>query len=401
MTELTKKEFKCLKIPGEAKVILDSFSKIETGEIEFISPEKLVVRYRGTRNGPKVKLEIYDWSIFTEILNKSDIGLAETYIESKWNVDSIANLIELSILNEKSLRKAFTGNLAKIIYYRLKHEARENTKAGSKKNIQAHYDLGNQFYTLWLDKTMTYSSALFSNDLESLEQAQQNKYQRMLNQLSLKPGDHILEIGCGWGGFLEHAGRQGVRVTGITISDEQFNYATERIKKLGLTHLLDVKLCDYRDLEGSFDHAVSIEMIEAVGEKYWLSYFDLFKRVLKKNGTFAIQAITMDDAHFKNYKKGTDFIQQYIFPGGLLLSENTLRSLCAQNNYQVHDLFYFGLDYAKTLRLWGKKFNQELESIKQLGFDDKFIRLWNFYLDYCEGAFKARRINVVQLSGRI
>ncbi len=318
-------EISQIKVPGQARIIFNSLSKIEFGEIELVTPEKDQLVFKGKMAGPKIKFEIFDWSIFSEILNKSDIGLAETYIEKKWEVDSVEKLIELSILNENSLKKAFTGSIAKIIYYRLKHEARENTRSGSKKNIVAHYDLGNNFYSLWLDQSMTYSSAIFNTENENLFEGQQNKYQSVLEKLDLKPGDHILEVGCGWGGFLEYAGLRGIKVTGITISDEQFNYANERISRLGLGHLIDIKLCDYRDLEGQYDHAVSIEMIEAVGEKYWDSYFKLFKRVLRKDGKIVIQAITMSDDKFKAYKKGTDFIQQYIFPGGLLLSSNTLK----------------------------------------------------------------------------
>lgn len=394
-------EIKNLSIPGEAKVILNSLSKIEFGSIDIISPEGMHFKYVGKKPGPSTDLNISNWNIFAEILNKSDIGLAETYINNHWNSNSIDQLIELAILNESVLSKAFIGNLHKIIFYRLKHEARENTKSGSKSNIKAHYDLGNSFYSLWLDPTMTYSSALFSHMNEDLSQAQNNKYQNMLNLVGAKPGDHIVEIGCGWGGFLEHAAKQGIHVTGITISDEQYQFAKARIERLNLQEFAKVKICDYRDLEGQFDHAVSIEMIEAVGEKYWDSYFSLFKRVLKPGGKFAIQAITMNDKNFDSYRKGTDFIQQYVFPGGMLLSPKTIDRMLDKHEYQKIDQIFFGLDYAKTLNIWFNSFNQELDKVKTFGFDDQFIRLWNFYLKYCEGAFNSKRIDVTQVVAKV
>jgi cyclopropane-fatty-acyl-phospholipid synthase len=389
------------KIPGEAKVILEGFSKIDFGTITITTPDNMTLQYSGKNNGPIVGLHIYDWNVLVEVLNKSDIGLAETYITKKWDTSSIEDLIELSILNESALIKAFKGNWAKIIFYRLKHEARENTKKGARKNIQEHYDLGNDFYKLWLDPTLSYSSALYLDPNESLESAQNNKYQSMLDLIRPSAGEHIVEIGCGWGGFLEYAGKKGYRVTGITISEEQFKFATERIKNLGLESLVTVKICDYRDLEGNFDHAVSIEMIEAVGEKYWDSYMETFKKVLKPTGRFAIQAIIINDNDFASYKKGTDFIQQYIFPGGMLLSPNTIKSLIEKKNYQLIAMKDFGLDYAKTLHIWKDAFNSQVESVKKLNFDEAFIRLWNFYLGYCEGAFKSKRIDVVQFSARI
>lgn len=386
---------------GEAAVLLNAFSKISKGELSITTPDKLVYRYTGEKAGPVVQLFIHDWSVFSEILNKSDIGLAETYIDEKWDTTSIENLIELSILNEDVLMDAFKGNWAKILYYRLKHEARENTRTGSRQNIMAHYDLGNSFYSLWLDPSMTYSSALFQNENETLEDAQNNKYQSMLNLIGAKPGDHIVEIGCGWGGFMEYAGKRGFSVTGITISNEQFAFATERMKTQKLEENCKVMLCDYRDLNGTFDHAVSIEMIEAVGEKYWNSYFDLFKRVVRPGGKFAVQAIVIQDEKFESYRKGTDFIQQYIFPGGMLLSPSVIKNLLKEKSFCEEQFISFGRDYGKTLHLWRDQFNAEAEAVTALGFDEKFMRLWNFYLGYCEGAFKADRIDVVQFSATV
>lgn len=390
-----------LKIPGEAKIIMDAFSKINIGKILIITPEGLHIEYVGDQPGPKVELKISDWKVFTEVLNKSDIGLAESYFDKNFEVNSIASLIEFAILNESALTKAFKGNIARILFYRLKHEARENSLFGSKKNIKEHYDLGNSFYQLWLDSTMSYSSALFKNENESMVDAQLNKYQSMLDLISPKNSDHILEVGCGWGGFLEYAGKKGYKVTGITISDEQFQYAQNRIKENNLEHLCEVKLCDYRLLEGQFDCAVSIEMIEAVGEKYWASYFEMFKKVVKKGGKISIQAIVMNDENFDSYRKGTDFIQQYVFPGGMLLSPNELKKQTAKQGFEYLETISFGLDYAKTLEYWNINFNQKLDEVKKLGFDERFIRLWNFYLGYCEGAFRSKRIDVLQISAKV
>lgn len=394
-------DLKSLKISGEAKLMLDAFSKIEFGQLQIKTPEQLVLSFVGSGKGPSVKLELHDWAVLADVFNKSDIGLAESFMDEKLEVDSISSLIEFAVLNEKSLAKAFRGNIAKIIYYRLKHEARENSIFGSRKNIKEHYDLGNSFYSLWLDQTMTYSSALFLDEKESLEDAQLNKYQSMLDLISPEPGAHILEVGCGWGGFMEYAGKKGYKVTGITISDEQFKFAQERILRNELQGLCEVRLCDYRDMVGQFDYAVSIEMIEAVGEKYWDSYFELFKRVLKANGKFAIQAIVMNDQNFESYRKGTDFIQQYVFPGGMLLSPGTLEKLVHKHGYQYLENKFFGLDYAKTLRIWNSCFNQKRDEVKKNGFDDRFMRLWNFYLGYCEGAFNSKRIDLIQFSARV
>jgi cyclopropane-fatty-acyl-phospholipid synthase len=388
-------------ITGEARVLLDAFSKIEFGQMTLQTPDLLTYKYIGKKSGPVVDLCVSDWSVFSEVLNKSDIGFAETFIDQKWKSNSIERLIEFCIMNEKSLTAAFKGNWARILFYRLKHETRENSKTGSKKNILAHYDLGNSFYSLWLDKTMTYSSALFLSEQDVLEKAQDQKYQSMLNLIGAKPGDHILEVGCGWGGFIEYACKKGFRVTGITISDEQYNFAVNRIKEQKLEQLAEVRLCDYRDLEGKFDHAVSIEMIEAVGEKYWDSYFDLFKKVLKPGGKFSIQAIVIQDDKFESYRKGTDFIQQYIFPGGMLLSPNVIKKLLVKKDFKQENMLFFGLDYARTLREWKVKFNIEKENVAALSFDENFMRLWNFYLGYCEGAFLAGRIDVVQFSASV
>jgi cyclopropane-fatty-acyl-phospholipid synthase len=390
-----------LKINGESKIILDALQKCPFGNISVEYKGILLLEKINDPNIAIIKLSVNDLDVFSDILKKSDIGLAEAYIDKRIEINSIEDFIVFSIANESILKKAFLGDIVKILYYRLKHEARENSIEGSKKNIHEHYDLGNKFYSLWLDKTMSYSSAIFKNSEESLSQAQINKYERMLQSISPSLDEHILEIGCGWGGFLEYAGVRGHKITGITISNEQYLYAKDRIKRLNLEDRVKVLLCDYRNLKGQFDHAVSIEMIEAVGEKYWEDYFELFKKHLKKGSRFSIQAITIKEENFNQYRKSTDFIQQFIFPGGMLLANSVFDKYSRKFQFKKIDQYEFGLDYAKTLNIWQKEFNFHREVVTKIGFDERFIRLWNFYLEYCSGAFKARRINVIQYTAEL
>jgi len=309
----------------------------------------------------------------------------------------IAALMFLGIQNQKVLEKTITGNRLLNLGYRIRHLLRHNSRKGSSKNIQAHYDLGNDFYQLWLDPTMTYSSALFETGRAGdLVQAQKAKYQHMLNRIEAMPGDSVLEIGCGWGGFAEYATRQGVRVHGVTLSNRQLAYARERISQAGLEDLASFELRDYRDLDGQYNHIVSIEMLEAVGEAYWPVYFDRLRGLLKPGGKVAIQTIIIDDAHFGKYRKTTDFIQQYIFPGGMLPSQRMLRELAAKHGFEISRIEAFGADYAETLRRWRQRFEDNLSQVRELGFDTAFIRLWRFYLAYCETGFDAERIDVVQ-----
>jgi cyclopropane-fatty-acyl-phospholipid synthase len=281
--------------------------------------------------------------------------------------------------------------------YRLRHWLRPNTRAGSRKNIHAHYDLGNDFYRLWLDSTMTYSSALFEGDLtRSLADAQSAKYARILRELDAQPGQHILEVGCGWGGFAEHAARAGCRVTGITISAAQLEYAQRRIAAAGLQDRVELKLQDYRDLDGHFDHVVSIEMFEAVGERYWSGYFGMLRDRLKPGGRAVVQTITIAEAKFERYRKGTDFIQQYIFPGGMLPSPQRFTGEASGCGLAVKHMHPFGQDYAETLRRWHQVFDCVETDVKAQGFDERFMRTWRFYLAYCEAGFRSRATDVVQ-----
>jgi cyclopropane-fatty-acyl-phospholipid synthase len=344
---------------------------------------------------------IKDLEIFDMIISKSDIGLGEGYIKTLWDTESVSNLIEFAVLNRNALKAAMYGQWHRLLRYKVKHMISRNSKRGSQKNISAHYDLGNSFYKLWLDETMTYSSAYWGTDTElSLASAQHKKYKLLLDNLKAKPGAHILEIGCGWGGFAECAARNGMRVTAITISEEQRVFAVERMKRLGLDAQVEILFMDYRELKGQFDHVVSIEMLEAVGIEYWQQYFTKINEILKPGGTVSIQSITIHDSQFEQYRKGTDFIQQYIFPGGLLPCEKEISKIVKQTLGCKPEFLHFGLDYARTLALWAEKFQNEKTNVSALGYSEEFQKMWEFYLGYCEGAFRAGQINVVMISFR-
>lgn len=305
------------------------------------------------------------------------------------------------IRNRAQIEALVYGSWWGGLLYRLKHLLHRNSRAGSRKNIHAHYDIGNDFYRLWLDCGMSYSSAVFAPGADGgdLEQAQSAKYRRIVAQLALAPGASVLEIGCGWGGFAETAAREArVHVTGLTLSAEQLAYARARLDAAGLAHAADLRLCDYRDSDGRYDAIASIEMFEAVGERYWPDYFACLARNLKPGGRACIQTIVIDDALFERYRKGSDFIQQYIFPGGMLPSPSAFRAQAARHGLQVVDEFSFGLDYADTLLLWREAFKRQREAIEAQGFDQRFMLTWEFYLAYCEAAFRAGSTNVTQFT---
>jgi cyclopropane-fatty-acyl-phospholipid synthase len=376
------------------KLFLKTLSEVQKGSIVIETPEGYRFNYCGMEEGENVLIKVYDWSFAEELFMKGDIGLGESYIAGFWDCDEINKLIRFGIENKHILEKVIRGSLLKIIFYRAKHMLNRNSKQGSKKNIHAHYDLGNEFYKLWLDPTMTYSSGLFITPETELQAAQKNKYENILNQLRLKDGDHILEVGCGWGGFMEYAAERGVRVTGITISREQYLYAEERLKKY--PNLATVKLMDYRDISDQYNHVVSIEMFEALGEDYWKNYFKILHSALKMNGNLIIQSITINDQDFSSYRKGTDFIQQYIFPGGMLPSPSIFKNLALKEGFTLDGELEFGKHYALTLKKWEEDFQTTIEPVKLLGFDQKFIRTWKFYLKYCQGGFEAEKLSVFQ-----
>jgi cyclopropane-fatty-acyl-phospholipid synthase len=325
------------------------------------------------------------------------VGLAESYFDGDWSSPDLASVIALGAQNDKQIAGGLTAVLPQRLFHHVRHKVRLNTRAGAKRNIQAHYDLGNAFYRQWLDPTMTYSSALFEREGMSLEEAQRNKWRRIADELDLRPGDHVLEIGCGWGGFAMFVAREyGARVTGLTLSREQFDFAREAVEREGLGNLIDIRLEDYRDVQGTYDHIVSIEMFEAIGEKQWRPYFEVCRERLKPGGTAALQIITIADERFEDYKRSPDFIQLYIFPGGMLPSPSALTESAAGAGLGIDTVRTFALSYADTLKEWRDRFDAAWPRIAPLGFDERFKRMWDYYLAYSEGGFRAGAIDVGQ-----
>jgi len=383
--------------PAAARWLFRMLSQLQCGSIEVYCPDGRKLSFTGKRSGPHADLQLKDWKVCSDLLSRGDIGFAEAFIEDRADSTDLMQLLLLGALNEQAVEQAIHGRWWATLAYRLRHLLRGNSRRGSRRNIEAHYDLGNDFYSLWLDSSMTYSSALFEGDAaRSLEQAQQGKYARILRVLDAQPGDHILEIGCGWGGFAKFAARAGCRITGVTISPSQLAYAQRRIAAAGLQDRVDLRLVDYRDLEGQFDHVVSIEMFEAVGERYWPDYFAVLRNRLRPGGRALVQSITIAEEKFERYRRGTDFIQQYIFPGGMLPSPGRLRQQAAAQGLAVTGMHGFGLDYAETLRRWHVRFNAVAQKVRDQGFDERFMRTWRFYLAYCEAGFRARATDVVQ-----
>ncbi len=343
------------------------------------------------------EIEVKDWKFFRHVLLDGDIGFAEAYMEGLCDSPDLPRLIVLLAENERQLGRVARNNVLRNLMLRLLHRKHDNSRDGAKRNIHAHYDLGNSFYRLWLDPTMTYSSALYDGDAaKPLEAAQTAKYERILSQLGAKQGDNILEIGCGWGGFAETAAQRGIRVTGVTISKEQLEFARGRLERAGLAHHVDLQFRDYRDIQGRYDHIVSIEMVEAVGERYWPDYFDTLKRHLVPGGSALVQAIVIADDFFDNYRHRPDFIQTYIFPGGMLLSQQGIAEQCRRAGLKIAELYGFGLDYARTLETWLHRFDSVSDQVAKLGFDERFRRMWRYYLAYCAAGFTTRRTDVLQ-----
>ena len=377
------------KISNQLFKQLDS---MESGSLKIITPDGQERHFEGRHAGEKATLEFRDWSVIGNMIRKGDIGFAEDYRAGKWDTDNLAALTTLGLRNRTAMDKLVNGKKISQALAMLSYLFKMNSIKGSKRNIHAHYDLGNEFYKLWLDPSMTYSSAIFKSNEESLTQAQYNKYDRILNCLNTTSGN-ILEIGCGWGGFAERANSNGdFKVKGITLSDEQYDYARNRLG--GASNIV---LEDYRHQNGKFDHIVSIEMFEAVGEKYWSTYFGKIASLLNQKGKAVIQTITMNDADFPSYRRGSDFIRSYIFPGGMLPSPTRFIQEAKKAGLKVGIPFYFAQDYAKTLEIWLENFDAKREEIIAMGFDEGFIRLWRFYLAGCIAGFRTERTNVMQI----
>lgn len=374
---------------------LKSLDNVQYGYLELTCPEGKKYSFQGRENGIQADIHIKNYDVITNLIAKGDIGFAEDYRDGNWESEHLQSLFFFAMQNEESLNNYSNGTgffktIANISYF-----FKRNTLSGSKRNISAHYDLGNEFYKLWLDPTMTYSGAIFKNKNESLASAQHNKYDRILDLIRDKPGN-ILEVGCGWGGFAERAvGRNDYKIKGITLSEEQHDYANERLKPYkGNT---SVVLEDYRKQEGKFDYIVSIEMFEAVGEKFWPIYFSKLSSLLKSRGKAVIQTITINNDYFESYRKGGDMIRSFIFPGGMLPSENRFAEEAKKAGLKITDKHLFGMDYALTLDHWLNTFDSKIEQVRKQGFDEKFIRIWRLYLASCIASFSVNRSNVMQV----
>jgi cyclopropane-fatty-acyl-phospholipid synthase len=380
-----------------ARFVLKALERLSVGRLTLHLPDGTTHCFGSEGARPHGELHVRDWLFFRRVVLDGDIGFAEAYMEGFCDTPDLPGLIALLAENEQSLGRMAHTNALHDLMLKFLHWQRRNSRKGSRKNIHAHYDLGNEFYRLWLDPTMTYSSALFEGtDGKPLEAAQTAKYERILEQIGAKQGDSILEIGCGWGGFAETAARRGMRVTGVTISQQQLEYARARLEHAGLSDRVDLQFRDYRDMEGRYDHIVSIEMIEAVGERYWPDYFAALKRHVAPGGSILVQAIVIADDFFESYRRHPDFIQTYVFPGGMLLSPTSLREQCRQAGLKVAELYSFGRDYARTLETWLGRFDRVADQVTKMGFDERFRRMWRYYLAYCAAGFSTGRTDVLQ-----
>jgi cyclopropane-fatty-acyl-phospholipid synthase len=390
------------RLPLAARRVMALLEQLKVGTLTLHDPDG-VQHVFGNHQAPFATLHLRRWEVCAAVLKSGDIGFAEAYMDGDWTTPSLADLLRLFIANRREIESAIYGHWLGRLAYQVKHWLNRNNKTNSRKNIHAHYDLGNAFYQVWLDGTMNYSSALFGGDkTQDMAEAQKAKVRRALRMTGVKPGDRVLEIGCGWGALAEAATVElGAHITGVTLSTEQLAYAQARMSRLGVAAQADLRLQDYRDIsDAPFDAICSIEMIEAVGQSYWPTYFQTVSRLLKPGGHACIQSITIDDALFDRYVKSTDFIQQYIFPGGCLPSPTEFRKQARAAGLEVVDELNFGPDYAETLRRWRDSFMAQLDQVKALKFDDRFIRLWAFYLAYCEAAFDEANIDVIQFTLR-
>ena len=372
---------------------------MKNGRLDFVMPDGRRFRARGQKSGPVAEIVVHDDDIFARLIREGDLGFSDAYLEGGWSTPDLQAFMDLVHSDNDELYDGFPGMVFVRFYERLRHVLRANSRRQARRNIAYHYDLGNEFYAKWLDQSMTYSSALFSTGQESLEAAQKAKYASLVDRMGVSPGEHVLEIGCGWGGFAEYAAKErGLKVTGLTISQAQLDYARARIDRAGLNDRVDLRLCDYRDHRGSYDGIASIEMFEAVGEKYWPVYFDTLRDRLKPGRNATLQIITLQEKRFEIYRKGVDFIQKYIFPGGMLPSRSVLTDEIRRAGLTIAGSFEFGQSYSQTLRRWHEVFNERWDEIANMGFDQRFQRMWNFYLTSCAGAFRTGNCDVTQIT---
>ncbi len=380
------------------KIVFSLLKNLQNGSLEVINCNGEQFLFGDLNNTLKAKIIIKTPALTYNLIKGGSIGFAECYMRGEFETPNLSNLIEIMARNIKIVYK-FSGLLDLPLINFFKNRFIKNTKSRSKENIAKHYDLGNDFFSLWLDETLTYSSAIFDDYSLDLPTAQNNKYQKLINLIKPNSGDKVLEIGCGWGGFAEYLGKNyDVKLDCITISQKQYEFAKQRIHNCGLNEKINIEIKDYRDLKGQYNSIASIEMIEAVGQNYLASYFNTIKNNLTPGGTAAIQAITIDDSLFDRYKNRQDFIQKYIFPGGFLPSKQSLKKYAESNHLNFNAYNSYAVHYSKTLAMWRETFNQKWELIKNQGFDLTFKRMWEFYLSYCEAGFKSKNIDLIQFS---
>ncbi|MBZ8141388.1 SAM-dependent methyltransferase [Rubrivivax gelatinosus] len=390
--------------PAAARTVFRLLRRLAYGTLDVQLPDGSLAHFGTGRDGePRASMRMLDWSVCSATLKSGDIGFAEAYIEGRWTSPDVVALLQLFTANRDAVESAIYGTWWGSIAHRVKHLLNRNSRRGSRKNIHAHYDLGNAFYRLWLDETMNYSSAWFDGDADKpMPEAQRAKVRRALRECRVRAGDRVLEIGCGWGALAEAAANEfGARVTGVTLSTEQLAFARERLARLGLTPQAELRLQDYRDIhDGPFDAIASIEMFEAVGREYWGDFFRTVHAKLKPDGRACIQSIVIRDDLFARYARSTDFIQQYVFPGGMLPSSKVFRAEAKKAGLEVINELAFGPDYAETLRRWRVAFLAQEPAVRAQGFDTRFMRIWEFYLAYCEAAFATGNTDVVQFTLR-
>ena len=380
------------------KIVFNILKDIEFGYLELFNHDGESYKFGNPNDLLKAKIIVKKSNFTFDLIKSGSVGFAESYMKNDFETDNLSNLIEITARNIKQIYK-FSGLLDFPLINYIKNFFIKNTKSRSKENISKHYDLGNEFFSLWLDKTLTYSSAIFDEQNKDLSDAQNNKYQKLIDLIKPSSGDKVLEIGCGWGGFAEYIGKKyDVKLDCITISKKQFEYAKKRIHKCGLNEKVNIEIKDYRDLKDKYNSIASIEMIEAVGQNYLESYFKTIKKNLSHNGSAGIQAITIDDTLFDRYKNKQDFIQKYIFPGGFLPNKGSIDKYVSENGLTIKSYESYADHYSNTLAIWKNEFNKKWDLIKQQGFDTTFKRMWEFYLSYCEAGFKSKNIDLIQFS---
>ncbi|WP_428696343.1 class I SAM-dependent methyltransferase [Stappia sp.] len=385
-------------LPRLARLGMRVALNLKVGSLTIETPEGRLFLVQGQQPGPDAHVKILSWRFIRRLLSGSDVGVGESYMMGEWTSSDVTTFLELFCRNRDATADMLRGSPLFRMMIRVRHWLNRNTRTGSRRNISAHYDLGNAFYKEWLDPTMTYSSALYDGGVNDLEQAQRRKYRALAEETGINPDHHVLEIGCGWGGFAEYvAGEIGARVTALTISREQYDFACKRMQDGGLNDRVTVKLQDYRDETSQYDRVASIEMFEAVGEQFWQTYFQKVAGCLKAGGRAGLQIITIQDTLFDDYRRTPDFIQRHVFPGGMLPPPGVLADLGERTGLKLAAERIFGHDYARTLEEWRQRFRAAWPRISPLGFDDRFKRLWEFYFHYCEAGFRSGNIDVRQM----